>query len=65
MPEEEPTPVMVIATCRTPGCPLEGIPQIEPFYPNATPPIFRGECAPCDRPHTDLVPVDDQGDGQG
>ncbi|MET9053307.1 hypothetical protein ABZW50_19395 [Streptomyces bacillaris] len=65
MPEEEPTPDMMVATCRTPGCPMENIGQIAPFYPRPTPPIYYGECAQCGQPHTDLVPVDDQGDGQG
>lgn len=65
MSDEEPTPVMMVATCRTPGCPMENIGQTAAFYPNSAPPIFNGKCDPCGQPHTDIVPADDPGDGQG
>ncbi|NEC20507.1 hypothetical protein [Streptomyces parvus] len=55
--DEEPTPHMMIATCRTPHCPMNNIGEIAPFYPNATPPTYRGQCAQCGQTHTDIVPV--------
>ncbi|MFI9194138.1 hypothetical protein ACIG0A_33170 [Streptomyces californicus] len=58
--EEEATPVMLIATCRTPGCVMDGVGVEAPFYSNAPagePPIYQGHCAQCEQPVTDLVPV--------
>ncbi|MEW2068646.1 hypothetical protein [Streptomyces sp. NPDC007346] len=60
MNEDEPTPVIMTATCRTPECPMEGIGIVAPFYNNAPPgqpPIYQGHCAQCNQPVTDLVPV--------
>jgi hypothetical protein len=57
MSDEEPTPVMMIATCRTPGCPMDGVGITAAFYANSAPPIYRGQCAQCEQPVTDLVPV--------
>lgn len=54
--EEDPQLVMMQATCHTPGCPAEGIPSIAPYYPNPEPPTYRGWCAQCDQPITDIVP---------
>lgn len=57
MNEEEPTPVYLTATCRTPGCPVEDEPFTAQFYANAEPPTYRCICLPCRQPVTDLAPV--------
>lgn len=49
--------VLMVATCHTPGCPVEGRPFTAPFYPNPDPPTFRGQCGQCGQPVTDIVPV--------
>ncbi|MFF7476689.1 hypothetical protein [Streptomyces sp. NPDC008092] len=60
MSDEDPQPVYMTATCHTEGCPLNGVPFVAPFYPNTTEPIYRGQCAECGQPITDLVPLDPQ-----
>jgi hypothetical protein len=55
--DEETPPVMLVATCRTVGCPVEGVPFTAPFFPNTTEPIYRAQCARCGQPVTDLVPA--------
>jgi hypothetical protein len=57
MDEEEPVPVMMTATCRTPGCDKNGVGIVAPFYANTGEPIYRGQCAQCGQAVTDLVPV--------
>jgi hypothetical protein len=51
-----PAPVLMVATCHTPGCPMDGIPQTAPFQPNEAAPVFQGWCDPCQSPVTDIVP---------
>lgn len=53
----EPEPVMMNATCRTVGCPVEGQTFTVPMYPNAAEPIYRAQCGRCLQPVTDLVPA--------
>jgi len=48
--------VQMVATCRTPGCPVQDVPFTAPFEPNAAPPVFQGWCAGCEKPVTDIVP---------
>ncbi|MFF7631481.1 hypothetical protein [Streptomyces cyaneofuscatus] len=57
MDDDEPTVDMMVATCRTPGCPMEGIGEIAPFFANPAPPTYRGQCGQCEQPHTDIVPA--------
>ncbi|WP_162602954.1 hypothetical protein [Streptomyces sp. CS090A] len=57
MDEDEPTVDMMLATCRTPGCLMEGVGQVAPFTAYPTPPTYRGWCAECGKPHTDIVPA--------
>lgn len=55
--DDEPTLVMLIATCHTEGCKVEGVEIAAPFFPNAAPPIYRGVCGECGKTHTDLAPA--------
>lgn len=55
--EEEPQPVMVIATCHTEGCPVDGKPFEVPVYPNPAPPVYYVICGQCSQQVTDIVPV--------
>lgn len=48
-------PVLMLATCRTEGCPVNGRTFTVEMYPNAAPPIFRAQCGQCSNPVTDLV----------
>lgn len=45
------------ATCRTEGCPVQGVTYTVDMYPNEAPPIFRAQCFQCGQPVTDLVPA--------
>ncbi|MEU3342232.1 hypothetical protein [Streptomyces sp. NPDC006668] len=54
--DDEPTPVVLTATCHSQGCPSAEVPIQAAFYPNANDPIFRAECAGCEQAVTDLVP---------
>lgn len=55
--DDEAVPVMMVATCRTPGCPVENISYDVAMYPNVSPPTFRAQCAQCHQRVTDLVPA--------
>ncbi|WP_443296158.1 hypothetical protein [Streptomyces sp. GDS52] len=55
--DEEPTPVMLIATCHTDGCKIEDVSITAAYYANAAPPVYRGVCGPCGQTITDLVPA--------
>ena len=57
---EEASPVLVRATCRTEGCPVADVTFTVPMYANPLPPTFEAQCAQCDQPVTDLVPVDEE-----
>ncbi|MGW1468543.1 hypothetical protein ACWCPT_29880 [Streptomyces sp. NPDC002308] len=57
MDDEEVQPVMMTATCHTEGCPMSGQGIVAPFFPNATPPTYRAQCAQCSQAVTDLVPA--------
>jgi hypothetical protein len=50
-------PVLMLATCRTPGCPVEDRTYTVEMYPNSAEPIFRAQCGQCSNPVTDLVPA--------
>lgn len=54
---DDPIPVTMTATCRTPECPVAGRPFTAIFYANAEPPIYRGICMRCGQPFTDLEPL--------
>jgi hypothetical protein len=54
---DDPQPVVMVGTCRTSGCPFEGVPVTAPYIPNADPPTYRGWCDPCQQPVTDIVPA--------
>ncbi|AKZ60823.1 hypothetical protein SAM23877_p114 (plasmid) [Streptomyces ambofaciens ATCC 23877] len=60
---EEPTPVMLVATCRTSGCSIEGLSITAPYYPNATEPTYRAVCGECMQTITDLSPIPDDDEG--
>ncbi|WP_169317286.1 hypothetical protein [Actinacidiphila oryziradicis] len=55
--DEETTPVAMVATCQTAGCPVDGVPFNATLYANAAPPIYRAVCGQCGQIVTDLVPV--------
>lgn len=54
--DEEPQPVMMVATCHTSGCPEAEKPIEAPFFPNTEPPLYRAVCAGCGNTVTDIVP---------
>lgn len=51
---DDESPVPLIATCRTPECPVEGQPFTAAFYANSEPPTYRGICMRCGLELTDL-----------
>jgi hypothetical protein len=55
--EEEPQPVKMVVTCRTEGCPVEGVSYTVDMYPNKTEPFYRAQCGQCHNPITDIVPA--------
>lgn len=55
--EVDPTPVWMLATCRTVDCPAEAITYRVPCYPVGDPPIYNVVCMQCGQPVTDLVPT--------
>lgn len=57
MNEDEPTPVMMVVTCRTPECAVEDVSYTLPMYANATEPIYLAMCQQCSQIVTDIVPV--------
>lgn len=57
MADEDPTPVAMICTCRTPGCVACGIACAVEMYPNAAPPVYRAVCGQCGQTVTDIVPA--------
>lgn len=54
---EEATPIKVVATCRTPDCPVENVPISCVMFSSVTPPVFTAVCAQCHQPVTDIVIV--------
>lgn len=44
-------------TCRTPGCPVEGLAFRVTLYVNAEPPVYRAFCGRCNTPNDDIVEV--------
>lgn len=55
-PEEWPS-IQADVTCRTPGCPVEGIPFRATLYENLEPPTYRAHCGRCHTPNDDIVEV--------
>jgi hypothetical protein len=54
--DDVPPSVTLVATCRTVGCPTNGISCVGTYYANSEAPIYRGLCMECGQPITDLVP---------
>lgn len=52
--------VWLIATCHTPGCPVEGQHFVCKAYPvpDSDPELFNVVCGQCGQPVTDLVATD-------
>ncbi|MFB6665964.1 hypothetical protein [Streptomyces parvus] len=55
--DEEPTPTQMLATCRTPDCPVQDQTFEVGMYPNASPPTWRAQCGQCGNPITDIEPA--------
>lgn len=53
--DEWPT-VLADVTCRTPGCPVEGVPFRTTMYRNADG-VLRAHCGQCNTPNDDIVEV--------
>ncbi|MBT2400647.1 hypothetical protein [Streptomyces sp. ISL-100] len=54
---EETEPTYYTCTCRTEGCPANGVPCNAPLYPNATEPTWRAQCGHCGKNITDMHPT--------
>lgn len=55
MDEDEPTTMLMVATCHTPGCPAGSVTAL--LTGIGTPPVFFVGCAQCGQPVTDVVPA--------
>lgn len=55
-PEEWPS-IEADVTCRTFGCPVDGVAFRVTLYANAEPPVYRAACGRCNTPNDDIVEV--------
>ncbi|MFF8696263.1 hypothetical protein ACF08W_29030 [Streptomyces sp. NPDC015144] len=53
----EPTPTLMIVTCRTAGCPNADESFTVRMYPNVEEPVWAAMCAGCDQMVQDIVPA--------
>ncbi|MFD7764081.1 hypothetical protein [Streptomyces microflavus] len=55
--DSEVTATEMVITCRTAGCPHDGVPFTARMYPRPNPPVWAAVCAVCDQMVPDIVPA--------